>query len=230
MLEIDGVTVRINDKTILEGVDLRVGESEIVAVLGPSGSGKSTLLRAVAGLVEIAAGDISWDGESIVETPTHRRGFGLMFQGYALFPHLDVAGNVGFGMRMQGAESAEQVRQALSWVGLEGFEGRSIDGLSGGERQRVALARTLAPGPRLVMLDEPLGALDRNLRQKLLEETKGLLERREVTAVVVTHDRDEAAAFSDRLALMRGGTIVQTGTAEEILADPVDDWVTGFLG
>lgn len=231
MLGVDGVSVHIDGKEILNDVDLDVADSEILAVLGPSGSGKSTLLRAIAGLVEATEGDVTWDGRSILGVPTHQRGFGLMFQGYALFPHLDVAGNVGFGLKMQGHPAlTETVDQALHWVGLDGFGDRAIEGLSGGERQRVALARTLAPDPRLVMLDEPLGALDRNLRQRLLEQTRQVLEDRGVTALVVTHDRDEAAALSDRLALMRSGTIVQTGTMAEMLAHPVDDWVIDFIG
>ncbi|HEX9763311.1 MAG TPA: ABC transporter ATP-binding protein [Acidimicrobiia bacterium] len=231
MLGVDGVSVHIDGKEILTDVDLDVADSEILAVLGPSGSGKSTLLRAIAGLVEVTEGDVTWDGRSILGVPTHQRGFGLMFQGYALFPHLDVAGNVGFGLKMHGHPAlTETVDQALHWVGLDGFGDRAIEGLSGGERQRVALARTLAPDPRLVMLDEPMGSLDRNLRQRLLEQTRQVLEDRGVTALVVTHDRDEAAALSDRLALMRSGTIVQTGTMAEMLAHPVDDWVIDFIG
>ena len=231
MLAVQDVNVTLDGKAILDLVSLEVVDSEIVAVLGPSGSGKTTLLRAITGLVDIGSGDVTWDGQSIVELPTHQRDFGLMFQGYALFPHLDVAGNVGFGLRMAGHDDiGREVGEALAWVGLEGFESRSIDSLSGGEKQRVALARTLAPRPRLVMLDEPLGALDRNLRRRLVTETREVLDEREVTAIVVTHDREEAVAMSDRLALMRDGRIVQSGRLEEILAEPVDDWVAGFLG
>lgn len=231
MLAVQDVNVTLDGKAILDLVSLEVADSEIVAVLGPSGSGKTTLLRAITGLVDIGSGDVTWDGQSIVELPTHQRDFGLMFQGYALFPHLDVAGNVGFGLRMAGHDDiGREVGEALAWVGLEGFESRSIDSLSGGEKQRVALARTLAPRPRLVMLDEPLGALDRNLRRRLVTETRDVLDEREVTAIVVTHDREEAVAMSDRLALMRDGRIVQSGRLEEILAEPVDDWVAGFLG
>ena len=231
MLSVASLDVAIDSKPILHDVDLEVADSEIVAVLGPSGSGKSTLLRAIAGLVEPAAGLVSWDGDSLRDIPPHRRRFGLMFQGYALFPHMSVGENVGFGLRMQGHDHIEEtVAEALTWVGLEGFGPRRVDSLSGGEQQRVALARTLAPRPRLVMLDEPLGALDRHLRQKLLTETREILERREVTAIVVTHDREEAVAMSDRLALMRGGTIVQTGRLPDILAHPADDWVSTFLG
>lgn len=230
MLQVEELDVVIDGKPILVTVTVEVSDGEILAILGPSGSGKSTLLRAIAGLVEIATGDVRWDGRSIENLPTHRRDFGLMFQGYALFPHMTVAQNVGFGLRMAGHHHiGPEVERALSWVGLEGFGPRKVDSLSGGEQQRVALARTLAPEPRLVMLDEPLGALDRNLRQRLVEDTRKVLEDREVTAIVVTHDRDEAVAMSDRLALMRDGTVVQTGTLGEILDDPLDEWVVGFL-
>ena len=230
MLKVTDLGVVIDGKTILDNVDLFVGDGEIVAVLGPSGSGKSTLLRAIAGLVRPASGDIEWDGRSIVEVPTHRRNFGLMFQGYALFPHMTVAKNVGFGLEMAGdRDFAGQVDEALEAVGLAGFGPRRVESLSGGEQQRVALARTLAPRPDLVMLDEPLGALDRNLRQRLVTDTRRVLEEREVTALVVTHDRDEAVALSDRLALLRDGTIVQTGTLDELLANPADDWVARFI-
>lgn len=230
MLEVRDLGVTIDGKTILADVSLEVSDSDIVAVLGPSGSGKSTLLRAIAGLVAPAAGEIRWDGRSIDDLPTHKRRFGLMFQGYALFPHMTVAANVAFGLRMTDHERIDdEVEEALSWVGLEGFGDRRVETLSGGEQQRVALARTLAPRPKLVMLDEPLGALDRNLRQKLVTDTRQVLEDRDVTAIVVTHDRDEAVALSDRLAVMRGGTIVQTGPLEDLLAHPADEWVAGFI-
>lgn len=231
MLDVQGLGVSIGNARILDDVTLGVGSSEIVAILGPSGSGKSTLLRAIAGLVDGDRGDIKWDGQSVLSTPTHQRNFGLMFQGYALFPHLSVSGNVAFGLEMQGSDDPDAaVARALEWVGLGGFQDRSIDSLSGGERQRVALARTLAPEPRLVMLDEPLGALDRNLRDRLLVETRSLLLAREAPALVVTHDRDEAVEMTDRLVLMRAGSIVQTGTLDELLASPADDWVEEFLG
>jgi len=232
MLSIEHLGVALDNKVILHDASLTVTDEEIVAVLGPSGSGKTTLLRAVAGLVPIANGDIKWDGVSVADVPVHQRGFGLMFQGFALFPHLDVAGNVGFGLRMSGMapdQMRAEVSAALDWVGLSGFEDRGIDDLSGGERQRVALARTMAPRPKLVMLDEPLGSLDRHLRERLVVETRALLTGRKVTGLVVTHDREEAALLSDRLAIMREGTIVQTGTLEEILASPADEWVTEFL-
>lgn len=233
MLSVEELDVRLGGNHILREVSLTVSDGDTVAVLGPSGSGKSTLLRAIAGLVPIESGSIRWDGRDVTAVPTHLRGFGLMFQGYALFPHMDVAGNVGFGLRMAGAPSAQMatvVESALDWVGLAGFGDRSIADLSGGEKQRVALARTLAPEPALVMLDEPLGALDRSLRERLLVETRSILRERGVTALVVTHDREEAAALSHRLALMREGAIVQSGTLDQILADPADEWVREFLG
>lgn len=231
MLSVRDLGVVIDSKPILENVSLTVEDGEVVGVLGPSGSGKSTLLRTVAGLVEPATGEILWDDTSLAAVPAHRRDFGLMFQGYALFPHMTVAENVGFGLRMTKHQHVDlEVEEALSWVGLEDFGPREIDSLSGGEQQRVALARTLAPRPRLVMLDEPLGALDRNLRQKLVVDTRKVLEERHATCLVVTHDREEAVAMSDRLALMRGGTIVQTGRLDDILAHPVDEWVARFLG
>jgi ABC-type Fe3+/spermidine/putrescine transport system ATPase subunit len=230
MLSVESVTVQIDSKVIISDVSLTVHDQETMAVLGPSGSGKSTLLRAIAGLVEVTAGDITWDGVSVVDVPTHLREFGLMFQGYALFPHLSVEENIAFGLRMRGeTEVRSHVDEALEWVGLSGFGPRAVDGLSGGEQQRVALARTLAARPRLVMLDEPLGALDRELRRRLLEEIHEILEARRVTGIVVTHDRDEAAMLSDRLALMRDGRIVQTGTLDEMLAGPADEWVRSFL-
>ena len=232
MLDVNQIAVDLDGQHVLRGTSLRVDDTEIVAVLGPSGSGKSTLLRAIAGLVEVQSGQIQWDGHDLQGVPTHQRDFGLMFQGFALFPHLSVAENVGFGLRMahhSRDQIAAEVGSALEWVGLSEFGDRDIESLSGGERQRVALARTLAPRPRLVMLDEPLGALDRNLREKLISETRDILDQRGVTAIVVTHDRDEAVRISDRLALMRDSVIVQSGTLPEILSDPADEWVRSFL-
>ncbi len=226
MLRVENLHVTIEESGILSDVDLEVADGEIVGILGPSGSGKSTLLRAIAGIIEPSSGAIYWDGEDITQLPTHRRRFGLMFQGYALFPHLTVGENVAFGLD-KGAD--RQVDEALAWVGMNGFSERTVDDLSGGEKQRVALARTLAPRPRLVMLDEPLGALDRNLRSRLVTETRALLKDREATAIVVTHDAAEADAICDRLALLRDGRIVQTGTLSALVASPADAWVADFL-
>lgn len=230
MLQVKSMDVHLSGSAILTGIDFELPKGEVAAILGPSGCGKSTLLRTIAGLVAPSSGNVLWDGGSVLDVPTHQRQFGLMFQGYALFPHMTVAENVGFGLRMGGHESIDShVADALTSVGLGGFERRRIETLSGGERQRVALARTLAPRPRLVMLDEPLGALDRNLRAELLAETSRLLAGEQTTAIVVTHDRDEAVAMSDWLAVMRAGRIVQTGTVDEILEDPADNWVHDFI-
>ncbi len=228
MLGVQDLSVDLGGRRILDRVSLAVDRQQIVAILGPSGSGKTTLLKAIAGLVPLAGGIITWDDEDIAGVPVHERGFGLMFQGFALFPHLTVAGNVGFGLDPQGR--AAHTAEALAMVGLAGFEDREISDLSGGEKQRVALARTLAPRPRLIMLDEPMGSLDRRLRERLVEDTRDLLVSAGATALVVTHDRDEAVRMTDRLVLMRAGRAVQTGTLDEILAHPVDDWVSQFLG
>ncbi len=233
MLQTTGLVKRFDGVEALAGVDLTVGDGEVVAVLGPSGSGKSTLLRVVAGLERPDAGRVLWNGEDVTDVPPHLRRFGLMFQSYALFPHLTVAGNVAFGLRMMGLspdEVARRTEEALRWVDLDGFGDRPVEGLSGGEQQRVALARTLAPEPRLVMLDEPLGALDRNLRERLVVDTRRLLRERGATALYVTHDHAEADAVADRVAIMRNGRICQTGALEEIRRDPGDDWVADFVG
>jgi thiamine transport system ATP-binding protein len=210
-----------------------VQPDEIVSLLGPSGCGKSTLLRVIAGLQRPDAGTVRFDGEDLTSVPTHRRRFGLMFQDYALFPHKDVAGNVGFGLRMQGLDSAEidrRVGEALELVGLSGWQERKVDFLSGGEAQRVALARTLAPRPRLVLLDEPLGSLDRMLRDRLVVEVREILVGAGIPAVYVTHDHDEAERVSDRTLLMRAGRIVADGRLADIRAAPSDPWVRDFVG
>jgi len=217
----------------VDGVSFSLDQGEIVALLGPSGSGKSTLLSLIAGLEMPDTGEILWDGESLANVPPHRRGFGLMFQDYALFPHKNVTQNVGFGLQMQGkgrAEIAAGVRWALDLVGLSGFEQRDVNTLSGGEQQRVALARSLAPRPRLLMLDEPIGALDRNLRDRLLAELPDLLGRLNQTALYVTHDQEEAFALADRVLILQAGKVVQAGTPSEIHAHPATPYVAEFLG
>lgn len=215
----------------VDGVSLGVGRGEVVALLGPSGCGKSSLLRAVAGLEPLAAGDVRWDGESVAAVPTHRRGFGLMFQDGQLFVHRDVAGNVAYGLaRLPRAEQAERVAELLELVGLAGYERREVTTLSGGERQRVALARSLAPRPRLLMLDEPLSALDRALRERLTGEIAGILRRAGTTALYVTHDHAEARAVADRVGIMIAGRLEQVGTPDEVWAVPANAAVAHFLG
>ncbi len=232
-LEVEGLTVRFGALAAVDGVDLAVDAGEVVCLLGPSGCGKSTLLRAVAGLEAPTAGRIRWDGEDLASEPPHRRRFGLMFQDFALFPHLDVAANVGFGLRMRGLpvrEVATRVAEVLDLVGMGSQGHRSVGNLSGGEQQRVALARALAPAPRLLLLDEPLGALDRTLRERLLVELDTLLDELGTTAVHVTHDQDEAFALGDRVAVMDAGRIVQVGTPTELWRAPATRFVATFLG
>jgi thiamine transport system ATP-binding protein len=233
MLTIRGLVVRYGDVTALDGVDLEIEDGEVVCVLGPSGCGKSTLLRAVAGLEPPAAGTVAWDGRDLAGVPPHRRGLGLMFQDHSLFPHRDVLGNVVFGLRMQhvaGANARARARELLALVGLAGYEHRRVSELSGGEQQRVALARALAPAPRLLMLDEPLGSLDRRLRDRLVVDLREVLVQLGVTALFVTHDHDEAFAVADRVAVMRAGRIEQVGGPADVWKRPATEFVARFLG
>ena len=212
MLEARALTLHFAGIAALDDFNLTVPDRRVVSVLGPSGCGKSTLLRAIAGLQRVEQGQILWDGDPLDHLPPHRRGFGLMFQDYSLFPHKSVAGNVAFGLRMagvQGAELSRRVGAALERVGLHGYGNRAIGNLSGGEQQRVALARALAPEPRLLMLDEPLGALDRTLRERLTEELRELFATLGITAIYVTHDQEEAFALADRVVVMRRGQVAQ---------------------
>jgi surface protein len=202
-------------------------------LLGKSGSGKSTLLRIIAGLEEPEAGQILWDGIDLTSTPPHLRDFGLVFQDYALFPHLNVYDNVAFGLkmrRMAQEEISRRVASALETVNLSGFETRNVTDLSGGEQQRVALARALAPRPRLLMFDEPLGALDRALREDLLNELRAILHQTNIPAIYVTHDQEEAFAIADRVLLLHDGDIVRQGTPVNVWANPGSAWVGEFLG
>lgn len=232
-LEVRSLSKTFGPIRAVDDVSFSLDQGEIVALLGPSGSGKSTLLSLIAGLETPDSGDVLWDGESLATVPPHRRGFGLMFQDYALFPHKNVTQNVGFGLQMQGigrADIAAGVRWALDLVGLAGFEQRDVNTLSGGEQQRVALARSLAPRPRLLMLDEPIGALDRNLRDRLLAELPDLLGRLNQTALYVTHDQEEAFALADRVLILQAGKVVQAGTPSEIHSHPASPFVAEFLG
>jgi len=233
MLEARDLALHFGPVAALDGFALTVPDGRVVSVLGPSGCGKSTLLRVIAGLQPAEAGDVLWDGTSLRDTPPHRRGFGLMFQDYSLFPHKTVAGNVAFGLRMAGMDRAEVSRRvdaALERVGLPGYRDRSIGNLSGGEQQRVALARALAPEPRLLMLDEPLGALDRTLRERLLGELRQLFADLGITAIYVTHDQEEAFALADHVVVMRAGRVEQEGKPEEVWRRPAGEWVARFLG
>lgn len=233
LLDVRNLTKAYPDGWTLSAVSFTVEEREIHGLLGPSGSGKTTLLRLIAGLEMPDGGQILLQGRDVTGMAPHRRGFGLMFQEYALFPHKDVAGNVAFGLRMAGLnrETIEaRVTETLGLVGLEGFGKRDVSQLSGGERQRVALARSLAPEPRLLLLDEPLGALDRSLRERLMDELPEILHEAGVTVITVTHDQEEAFAISDRVALMRAGKIVQSGAPQALYRHPDSTWVARFLG
>jgi len=232
-LEFDGVQFAVDGHVILRDVSGRVEPGETLALLGPSGCGKTTLLRVIAGLERPTAGIVSFDGADVTGIPAHRRGFGMMFQDHALFPHLDVAGNIEFGLKRAGWESerrAARIHELLGMVDLAGFGPRRIDNLSGGERQRVALARALAPQPKLLMLDEPLASLDRGLRERLVLELRGILQQLGLPAIYVTHDQAEAFAVSDRVAIMRTGEIVRVGTAMELWTEPGTAFVARFLG
>jgi thiamine transport system ATP-binding protein len=221
MLHVRDLRVSYGDVVAVRdvGIDLDVGET--LALLGRSGSGKTTILRAIAGLVHLDGGTVELDGRDVTTVPTHRRGIGMVFQDFALFPHLDVFDNVAYGLRTTGADDIDRrVRDALVLVGLDGLEGRRIDQLSGGQAQRVALARTIVTEPDLLLLDEPLGSLDRDLRSELAEELHDLLQRTGIPTIVVTHDTEEAFALGDRIAVVVDGTIAVVGTPDEVWASP----------
>ena len=232
MLELIDIHKSYEGQPLLRGISFTVAAGETVCLLGPSGSGKSTLLRIIAGLETPEQGQVCWDGEDLASVPVHRRGFGLVFQDYALFPHLNVAANVAFGLKMHnlaGDGIDRSVASILEKVNLTGFEDRHVTDLSGGEQQRVALARALASDPRLLMFDEPLGALDRSLREQLMDELRHLLHESGVPAIYVTHDQEEAFSLADRLLLLHDGGIVRSGTPEQVWSDPGSVWAAQFL-
>lgn len=237
-LGVHDVTVRYGEVTAVDGVSVEVPCGQVLALLGPSGCGKSSLLRAVAGLEPLAGGAVAWDGADLAGVPVHQRGFGLLFQDGQLFAHRDVAGNVGYGVARGGpgrlaqrrAERARRVTELLDLVGLPGTARRDVASLSGGERQRVALARSLAPRPRLLLLDEPLSALDRVLRERLADDLRRVLTTTGATAVFVTHDQDEAFAVADRVAVMAAGRILQVDTPQHLWRFPASRQVAAFLG
>ena len=233
ILTVSGLYKAYEGVPAVDGVSFSAEPGELLCLLGPSGCGKTTLLRMLAGLEEPDAGTITFDDRPIDNLAPQQRGFGLMFQDLALFPHMDVFGNVAFGLRMQKLPTAQiqaRVGELLNLVEMGGYAQRKVHELSGGERQRVALARSLAPAPRLLMLDEPLGSLDRALRESLQSEVRRILKEVGVTSIYVTHDRDEAFTMADKLIFMNHGNIVQTGTPEEVVANPADGFVARTLG
>jgi ABC-type Fe3+/spermidine/putrescine transport system ATPase subunit len=233
MLDVQHIFKTYEGKPLLNDISFTVAEGETVCLLGASGSGKSTLLRIIAGLEEAEAGSISFDGRDLAATPAHLRDFGLVFQDYALFPHLNARDNVAFGLKMRRlpeTEIAQRISDSLELVNLSGFENRRVTELSGGEQQRVALARALATRPRLLMFDEPLGALDRTLREDLLQELRMILHRTDIPAIYVTHDQEEAFAIADRVLILHNGEIVREGSPADVWASPGSAFVAGFLG
>jgi thiamine transport system ATP-binding protein len=233
VLSLSDVSVRYAGVPALADVSLSLVEGEVLAVLGPSGCGKSTLLRAIAGLEPLTSGSIAWDGHDLAGVPTHRRGFALLFQDGQLFAHRTVGANVAYPLRLRRQPRAvvtARVDELLALVGLSGYADRSPATLSGGERQRVALARALATSPRLLLLDEPLSALDQVLRERLAGDLRSILRAAGTTALLVTHDHDEAFSIADRMALLRGGRLIQQGTLDEVWTHPADAEAAAFLG
>jgi putrescine transport system ATP-binding protein len=233
LVRFDGVSKAFGETAAVRGVDLSIYEREFFALLGPSGCGKTTLMRMLAGFEQPDAGRILLEDRDIQSEPPHRRPVHMMFQSYALFPHLNVAQNVAFGLKRQGLPKSEisgRVDEMLTLVRLQDHGRRRIDQLSGGQRQRVALARALAPRPRILLLDEPMAALDKKLREETQFELMALQQRLGMTFMIVTHDQDEAMVVADRIAVMRDGEIVQVGRPAEVYESPADRYVAGFIG
>ena len=233
LVRFEGATKRFGEVVAVDGVNLDIAAGEFFALLGPSGCGKTTLMRMLAGFEAPDAGRILLNGQDIAGLPPHRRPSSMMFQSYALFPHLNVEQNVAFGLRQQGwakAGVSPRVEEMLSLMRLEGLNRRRPDQLSGGQKQRVALARALAPNPQILLLDEPLAALDRKLREETQLELMALQRRLGLTFLIVTHDQDEAMVVADRLAVMQAGRIVQVGPPREVYERPASRYVAGFLG
>lgn len=233
VVDIRGAVKRFADLTVLDRCSLSAQEGEILTLLGPSGCGKTTLLRCIAGFLTPDAGEILIDGKDTVPVPVNRRSVGVVFQSYALFPHLTVARNVAYGLKMRGMPAAEvetRVASALATVSLTGFEGRYPSQLSGGQQQRVAIARVLVLEPRVLLLDEPFNALDAKLRGSMQMELRQLIKRLGITAIFVTHDQEEALTMSDRIAVMQTGRVEQFGAPEEIFDRPSNAYVADFVG
>ncbi len=232
-LKINNLSKSFGETQAVKNVSFELPQGAILALLGPSGCGKSTLLNLIAGLETADSGKVFWKGKDLADVPVSKRNFGLMFQDFALFPHKNVFQNLAFGLKMQDKpkqEIADVVKKVLELVGLPSFADREVNSLSGGEQQRVALARSLAPKPALLMLDEPLGSLDRALRQKLLEDLREILRERKQTTLFVTHDQEEAFSLADKVAIMNQGGVAQIGSPMEIYLKPATIFVANFIG
>jgi spermidine/putrescine ABC transporter ATP-binding subunit len=232
-VEVRGAAKRYGTTAALDAVSITFGEGEFFGLLGPSGSGKTTLLRAIAGFVDLDSGEILVDGQDVRRTPVHRRDIGMVFQNYALFPHMTVFDNVAFGLSVRRAgreETERRVREMLGLVRLSGLEQRKPRQLSGGQQQRVALARALITRPRVLLLDEPLGALDKRLRQEMQVELKQIQREVGITTIFVTHDQEEALTLSDRIAILNDGRIVQAGPPDQVYERPETAFAASFLG
>ncbi|QEL55888.1 ABC transporter ATP-binding protein [Chromobacterium paludis] len=233
MLTLRNLNKRFGARVVADDVSLSVAAGETMALLGPSGCGKSTLLKMIAGLERPDGGELRFDGADLAKLPPERRGFALMFQDFALFPHLDVLGNAMFGLIEQGLpkrDAEAQARAMLARVGLAEHAGRKVWTLSGGEQQRVALARALATQPRLLLLDEPFSSLDADLRRQLQRDFRGLLREAGAPVILVTHDREEAFALADRVAVLKDGRLLQCDAPQRLLAAPADAWLARFIG
>jgi len=232
-LELNGLSKAYDGNLVLDSFSLSVARGEFITLLGPSGCGKTTLLRLIAGLLHADAGSVSVDGHDLTRLPAHKRNIGIVFQSYALFPHLDVYGNIAFGLRAKGmaADAVErEVREALALVRLEEFGARPVRALSGGQQQRVSLARAMVTRPAVMLLDEPFSALDRKLREAMQIETRQILRRIGATAIFVTHDQEEALVMSDRIVVMNRGRTEHIGDAKAVYATPATPFVLGFVG
>lgn len=232
-LEVSQLHKSYGETKVFEGIEFGIRKGELVTLLGPSGCGKSTLLRALAGLTPVDGGQVRVAGEDITWQAPQKRGIGMVFQSYALFPNMTVWDNVAFGLKMKpqpGRELATSVQEVLSLVELDGFERRYPAELSGGQRQRVALARALVVRPRILLLDEPLSALDARIRRSLRLQIREIQQRLELTTIFVTHDQEEALTMSDRVFLMNKGEIVQSGSPEQIYTQPASEFVASFIG
>jgi len=233
IISLKGIVVDYGGERVLKGIDLAIHDKEFVTFLGPSGCGKTTTLRIIGGFVDALEGDVFFDGKRINDVPPHKRPVNTVFQKYALFPHLNVYENIEFGLKIHKVPEPDRksrIRDMLALVGLTGYETRHITQLSGGQQQRVAIARALVNHPRVLLLDEPLGALDLKLRKEMQIELKRIQQSMEITFVYVTHDQEEALTMSDRVVVMKDGNILQTGTPEDIYNEPVNAFVADFIG